>query len=391
MYSASLHDVEIQLEHLGVRIQKDLQYTNGKWDTRLYNADPYTPYPNGSSGFSHPLYVITQEGFVIERSQPIKGFLDTSDFNRLLRFENPTTIDTITNEKWRIVSKPIQYKGITQGVIVVSYYNPHENEKATIDQDLAENISLIASHVKTSAQGISVEQVDIRHIHYEFSFEVVDKFNHVLINNGRVPTFIDASYFAKEVNASHKRIVFNDSTKEEYLVVEKLITDKEGQPVGIIVMGESVRSMFIILKKYLMLSLFVGLFLSIPLLTYTVIVMQKELFPLFIAHPSQPTQVSTIWFDKETSTIHLDKKTCTIPSNSNQYYVCESIFSAPSKKWEYDQLLDKLGDTSDELNTRKIYDAVLAINKKCAIKLIEYKGKVFFMNPLYASRLSSSK
>lgn len=391
VYKTSFSQIESHLLTLSDRIIKDLRFDGKTWDTSLYNSDPYTPYPNGSSGFSNPLYILTKEGFIIERSSPIRGLLDTSDFKHLSKFNKPETIHTVTNEWWRILSKPIEKNGLVLGVVVVSYYNPRESETLLIDRKMEENISFILSQIQVKDNKMNVSRLDIRNIHYEFSFEVVDNYNNVLINNGRVPTFIDTSYFAKEVESQQRRIVTDKKTQEQYMVITRIITDIKSEPVGLIIIGESVRSLYTILHNYVLFALFVSLFCIVPLLVYVVHIFRKDVVAILAEKISniKSIEIKNIYFDKKGSSIQIDGRKYEIPYASNQYYVCDAIFSAPTKKWEYDELLEKLGDIkSDEINGRKIYDAVLAINKKCGFKLIEYKYKVFTFNPLFLSRLS---
>jgi hypothetical protein len=77
---SSMTQLRQSLTHTVERVQSDLLYENNQWNTEKYRADPETPHPTGSSGFLTPLYIVTSEGFVIERNLPIKGLLDTSDY-----------------------------------------------------------------------------------------------------------------------------------------------------------------------------------------------------------------------------------------------------------------------------------------------------------------------
>lgn len=383
VYKTSLNKIESELQILTSRIVKDLKYDGNTWDTSLYNSDPYTPYPNGSSGFSYPLYIITKEGFIIERSSPIHGFLDTSDFKHLMQFQKPETIHTITNEWWRILSKPIEKDGSTLGVIVVSYYNPRDVETTQVDRKMQENILFILSQLQLKDNKINTTKLDIRNIHYEFSFEVVDIYNNVLINNGRVPTFIDTSYFAKEVENVGKRIITDSKTQEQHLIVNRIIRGKKSEPAGLIVIGESVRSPYMILQNYVLFALLISAFFIVPLLVYVIRVLRKDVVGVLTEKIANINirKIVSIYFDKKQSHIVINNERYAIPYASNQYYVCEAIFSAPMKKWEYDELLEKLGDNNEEINGRKVYDAVLAVNRKCSYKIIEYKNKIFTLNP----------
>ena len=135
----SVRDIEKRLMNLTERVEDGLRYRNGSWDTSRYTSDPTTPHPSGSSGFSTPLYIIGVDGFVIERNAPIKGLLDTADFNHLMAFQTPQTIKIITNEQWRIVSRPIIQGNRTQGIIVVSVYNPNTTSPANLNYFCSES------------------------------------------------------------------------------------------------------------------------------------------------------------------------------------------------------------------------------------------------------------
>lgn len=384
VYTISLTQIQSDLQLLASRIGKDLKYDGINWDTSLYNADPLTPYPNGSSGFSNPLYIITKDGFIIERSSPIRGYLDTSDYNHLIQFQKPQTINTVTKERWRVLSKPIIKDGTSLGIVVVSYYNPPDIETSVMDRNMQDNINIIMSQLQIVDSKISTTKLDIRNIHYEFSFEVVDIYNNVLINNGRVPTFIDKSYYAQELEKKQKRIISDNKTQEQFMIVTRIIRGKKQEPIGLIVAGESVKSLFITLQNYIFFSLLVSCICIVPLLIYVVHIFRRDVVKLLSEKTTLKSHrtITTIVFDKKNSSISIDEQKYEIPYASNQYYICDAIFSSPTKNWEYDELLEKLGDfNSSEVNSRKVYDSVLAINKKCGIKIISYKNKIFTMNP----------
>src|SRR6185503_16008359 len=67
------------------RIQEDIQYSNGKWDMHRYNADPDVPE-------SSPLYIVSTDGFIVDRWKPVHGYLDISDIKHLLTYQTPQTI-----------------------------------------------------------------------------------------------------------------------------------------------------------------------------------------------------------------------------------------------------------------------------------------------------------
>jgi DNA-binding response OmpR family regulator len=76
-----------------------------------------------------------------------------------------------------------------------------------------------------------------------------------------------------------------------------------------------------------------------------------------------------------------------IPYASNQYYIMTALFSNPKKRWEQDEILEKFGEVESEEGWRKVYDAHLAINRKVGFKLIDYRDKLFRINPEYLSAI----
>lgn len=391
VYRTSMKEIEKSLNNLTVRIEKDLIYKNGKWDTHKYNADPFTPYPNGSSGFINPLYIITNEGFTIERSQPIKGLLDTSDFRHLIKFTVPQTIDTVTNEKWRIYSLPLINNDRTVGLIVVSYYiSGDEIFSNGIDRKLQDNAKIIQSLITMKGNEISISNVDIRNIHYEFSFEVVDQYNNVLVNNGRVPTFIDKSYFSKAIGDKRVQVIRDTKTNEDFLIVSRVLRTEVQDVIGVVIAGQSIRAITKTVQNFALLTFLITVIFIVPLLFHMSRMLHPDIVELLsMGRDLKSIQVKDIFFDKKNSRITVDGNIFEIPYASNQFFICDALFSHPTKRWEYDQLLDKLGDIGDKLNTRKVYDATLAINKRIGIKLIEYQNKVFILNPEYTSKIRS--
>ncbi len=365
------------------RIQNDLRLENGKWDMTNYNSDPFTPYPHGSSGFSQPLYIITRDGFVIERNNPINGFLNSSDFKHLMAFQKIETIDSITNENWRVISKPIIYKNKTVGVIFVSLYNPEVIGQNDTDNKLKQNLEIISSRLTVNNDDIDVSKLDIRNVHYDVSFEVVDAFNRVLLNNGRIPTFIDTSYVADIIRGREEFVVSEKNTHTSYLVKTRLVKDSTGNTEGVVVLGESLREINGFLKSYLIFASIVNLFVLLPLLIATIKVTHKN--RILSKSDKTPTKKpKKIDFLKKESMLMIDDIRLAIPYASNQYYLCEALFGSPNKRWEQDELLERFGEEAEGENWRKVYDAMLAVNKKATIKLFIYKDKIYRFNPEYA-------
>ena len=73
-------------------------------------------------------------------------------------------------------------------------------------------------------------------------------------------------------------------------------------------------------------------------------------------------------FNAETGIISLGGKTCPIPINTNQYFLCKTIFAVPFgsmvKEIDFLDLMDWAKDNKDS-----VYDAMRAVNNKVKHKL----------------------
>ena len=60
------------------------------------------------------------------------------------------------------------------------------------------------------------------------------------------------------------------------------------------------------------------------------------------------------------------------------------LFSKPTKRWETDELLDRFGEDPELENGRKVYDAMISVNKKVSkvipLKLILNQNKTYQLN-----------
>ncbi len=374
----TLTHISDSLDTLYKRIQSDALYKDGKWDTSLYNADPDTPHPHGSSGFTNPLYIITVDGFIIERTQPIEGFLDTADFEHLQAFNQPQTVAIVTNDQWRILSKPIINKrGETIGTVAVSLHNPETSLSADIDKKLDKNSNMIISNIKINTNNsINTSSVDIRQVDYNVAFTIVDKFNKVLLNTGRMPIFIDPSYVTRETKQiGTTRVVYDAKTNVPFFIKSYGIRDKNNELKGLVVAGNSLTFLEILYTKF---SIFL---LSINIAVFALCMFFFNKFKSWIQIEGINTLPKSLSFNSRENILFVDDKEFSIPYATNQYYICKAIFSAPQKKWEIDELLRRFGELEENPNWRKVYDAVLALNKKVNFKLIDYKDKLIRLNP----------
>lgn len=361
------------------QILGDIRYSDGKWDTSLYLQDTNTP-------FDKPLYIFTTEGFVVERMNPIAGFLDTSDFNNANSFKTPQTITTPINTKWRIHSQPVKKNGKIEGVILTALFDPNPQIISEIDNELLNNARKINLSLEFNNDEISVDKLEPKNISSSIYFAVIDKFNRVLKEDGGPPNFIDRSFIAKELKSQNFKTIYDEKTKEPYLLLSRAIIDNNKRPIGIIVHGASLKTVNEILVNQRNFSVVSGGTVLLFLSVFITLTFGKEIKPKYI-NPDK------IFFDKKYSQIILDKEIITIEYGSKQYDLCKTLFSSPQKRWEHDELLER-NKMDDEQSDRIFYDASLKINSRIfnriGKKLIVYKDKTFQINPDLLSKISKN-
>ncbi|HSW97760.1 MAG TPA: hypothetical protein VLF89_08095 [Candidatus Saccharimonadales bacterium] len=389
IYQVAINQTTDYLHQVTRRVQEDIVYKNGTWDTHRYIADPELPG-------TFPVYLLSADGFVIDRWKPVHGFLDTSDVRRLLSYQTPETVTTPTNQTWRIFSRPVMHNGEMLGIITVSYFNQQGNI-TEIDQKLQESVAAIESKIHIQNNTIDTSNLDVRDITFGVAFQIVDKFNRIIIKNNntnsidQIPNYIDASYIGNAANESPVRQIQDTDTGEKFLLVTTPVFNGDGI-TGVIVIGRSVSYIYEILKNFLIIDGIMGLILALFFLVFNVNFIRD-----YIAHKTSAALIEIkkkhivdhIAFDKKSGTIILDDHEIHIPYATNQYYLCEALFSAPKKRWEVDALLEKFGE-QDLTNWRKVYDAMLIINKKVMPiidnKLIVAQEKTYQINPVLASK-----
>lgn len=390
IYQVTIQQTTDYLNQTTKRVREDILYRNGIWDTYRYNADPNVPD-------TYPLYVLSADGFVIDRWKPIHGFLDISDVKHLLSYQEPQTIITPTNQTWRILSKPIVHNSETIGVITVSSFNPLSDTIPNIDEKLQNTISIITSKLQFRNNNIDTNNLDPRDISFDVAFQVVDKYNRIVTKNNntnsidRIPNYIDTSYIGTVVNTPLVRQIRDSNSNENFLIVTTPIVDQNNFIVGVIVIGRTISYLDQILQKFVIAEICLG-FLSIIIFSLLSIKIIKSFITKTkdIMLVKQKKLIDHISFDEKNSVLLFDHEEIAIPYATNQYYLCKTLFSNPKKRWEADELLKRFGD-QDLTNWRKVYDAMLILNKKVSQvindKLIIARDKIYQINPQLLSKI----
>jgi hypothetical protein len=395
LYTAAICQTTSHLESIASRIKEDLAFKNGQWDMSRYNADPQLPG-------TYPLYLITTDGFVLDRWRPIHGFLDTSDVQQLLGYTAPQTVHTVSNQSWRMLSKPILNGQETFGAVTVAFFNPPDGQEGAIDQKLSETLQKIASKAQVVQGKIDISALDSRDIDYDVSFQVTDRFNRVVAKNentnsiNRMPTYVERSSVASQLTRTSITTVVDSSDDERFLMHSFPLLDSGGETQAIVVVGESVSQLSQLLMSFLAMQALLSATLLCGLVAYLSLLMRRS--------PGQPgsqatagtapqlPEIKRIRFDSERSVAEIDGQAVSVPYASNQYYLCQALLAEPNRRFEADELLELFGET-DAGNWRQVYDAVNLVNRRMLPvlqdKLIVVKDKTYRVNERFGAAAQS--
>ncbi len=359
-----------EIEEITNRMNENIRYNNGIWDLHYLNADPELPGTN-----SH--YILSIDGYVIERWRALSGFLNTSDMQYLLQFTQPTTITAPTKEQWRMLSVPFKQGGVTMGVLTVSRHISEEDTISVIDQKLLKEVSFVKQKVQIKNGTLDISELDIRQTQYDVSFKLVDNYNNIIVktNNSnsieRTPNYIDRSYVARELTEKKYRIIRDADTRVPYLVTHQSVRGKSGEIGGIIVVAKSLKELQNLLIIYV-----IGQSVLLAGLSPLLWILYKR-----ITH--KPT-VRHLQFDAENGIIEINNDAVEIPLETHQYELVCLIFQDPEREWTVKEVTQKFDEQSGNL-WRKVYDAMLLVNKRVEPhlrdKLIAVSDKKFSMNP----------
>lgn len=381
----SHQNIHADIVKIASHIQKDFVYKNNSWNMSLFNADPLTPYPNSSG--SYPLYIMTLDGFVISRTNVISGLLDTTDQNSFLHFSTPQTIHTVTNETWRLLSKKVQQSNNISTLILVAYFQPQPELLSSIDTKLADNVSRISQMIAIRNNRLDLSQLDIRKLDYDISFEIIDQSNTILASNGRAPTYIDPSYIYRQLRENKEKTFQDAKTGESFLLYTTSLIDNNNQQRGIIVVGKSVQSNIDLIKEYISaISKFI-LILLFPITALAFITTLTLARALHVHQDDILKDANKILFDEKSAVLTIGNASYPLDATSIQYMLCKILFSNPTEIFAQEDLIEKFNFTSVSKDYKKIYDAMLGMNKKIGSQLIIYKDKKYFINPLIASKI----
>lgn len=384
-YETYINQATSDMSKAAKRIEDDITFSDGTWNLSRYNADP-------DAEGAGPLYILGSDGYVIDRWKPIHGFLDTSDIKHLNSYLTPQTVKTPAQQTWRVYSKQIKQNGQNLGVITVGIYLPSGTLTENTDARLSQAADNLATKVNIKNNLLDVSRIDVRDISFDITYQIVDRYNKIIAKNNntnsidRLPNYIDLSYVGNLLTSPNIQQIKDTQTGESFLFLTSPLTHNN-TVMGVLVVGRSIASLQDLLMKFLLIDSITGIILA-GIGTFLV---GKIVLPRMQHGEEKLPEIKHITFNKADSLLMLDTNEITIPYATNQYYMCEALFSNPKKRFETDELLERFGE-HDFGNSRKVYDAMLMVNKKAApvlgTRLIITKEKTYQINPSLASKVS---
>lgn len=363
-WQSQREQLQTHLSTLSDIVKSDISYHDGQWDITKYLND--TQIPNDI-----PLYVITSEGYVVDRRNILINFLDTSDLRFSSSFQTPQTITTPVGETWYMYSKPLIRNRISYGTILLAYHQPEFSSINEIELQLKDLGRMIDSRINVSGDNLlDLSGFDPKTISGKISYQIVDTRNKVAATSGPIPSYIDRSYLSSFDSDQFINIKNGSSIYTAHIAP---IVDNNRQ-IGVVVTAQDTIGIGTDVGNKVLLAY------GLTLMSVTLLL---SLMPRLL--PGHLGTLALLSFDKKSSRLFYQDKELPIPLDSNQYYVLVALFSKPGKRWETDELTDIIfGQTSlSEMKSywRKIYDAVRSINQKTqntfGQKIIETEAKTF--------------
>lgn len=387
----SLNDTKLELQKVSSQIISELEFINGNWNTNKYLSDITIP-----SNLS--IYIYSLDGFMIDRNNPINGFLDTSNFDYASTFKIPKTVSYIVNENWRLYSYSITRDDQIKGVILLAYFDPRETPETELDKLLYSNAQLIDKNIEIHDDRLDVSGVHQNEVDPNISFEVIDQYNRVYITNGGPPAYIDKSYIQSVLTENEFITIADSLNREKFLVHIKPMRSQDNL-VGVVVVGNGLGSLDNILKNQIILTIGAGILAVVIFTIGALFVYKRDLATIVqqkISSASKPTVVTVekIRFDKSSSTIIVNRKILIeIPKDSYQSDICTLLFKHPANRLDNLDLSDAIGERDERKNIKRlVYDAVNAINEKVlkvtGQKLIVHQDTQYFIHPDLASKIA---
>lgn len=393
LFVAGMLQTKSFVHDVGQHALHDIRYKDGMWDMTVYHADPEVPG-------AYRLYVVASNGFVIERWRPVPGYVDTSDAKYLLAYQTPQTVHTITGEDWRLYAQPITHDDNRYGVVAAASSSPTEDRLAAIDLRLQQTVAAIRARLSVGKDGVvQAGGVDERAIPYDLSIQVVDQYNRIVIKNnnasslGGIPNYVDPSYVQTELKRQTTKLFVDNKNGEHFMASSWPVYDKNHAVVGTVIVAKTISPLYQLLRQFLLWGGLVQLGI-LAIIAYQWPRSRRTTPEATVAPTARILTLDDIQhvsFSKKDCVLYINNQKISLMYASNQYYLCAALFGAPSKKWETDILLEKFGEGIDAYSWRKVYDAMITLNKKVALimepRLIVNNNKTYQLNPELRNKL----
>lgn len=374
---ASLQMSKQEVDGIVNRMHENIRYKSGMWDLYYLNSDPLLP-----GSYTH--YILTTQGYVIERWRPINGFIDTANLDHILQFSQPQTVTTPAQEQWRVLSQPVKNGNEVLGAVFVSRFVSETENISVIDKRLRQDLAFAMGKIRVVDDTIDTSALDMRQTQYDISIKIVDKYNTIIAktNNSnsidRAPNYIDSSYVRNELKSSRYRMIYDSVSNEPFLIVKSSFLNDNGEAVGVLIVGKSMLFLYKLVGVYL-ISMGLLTLITVPFVIY----FYKKRYP--------GTGVRKIAFHHEEGILQIDTARIEIPLDTHQYHVLYCLFHSKDMQCSAEDITAAFGEHEGNI-WRRVYDVMLVLNKKTEAylddKLIVIKNRRFHINPIFHTKIT---
>lgn len=372
-----LNNLEKNLTAHNKKVANNLSYVDGSWDIQSYLHDE-------SINRLQPLYIITSEGFFIDRRFPITDFLDTSDYHFASSFVTPQLITTPTGNSWIMYSRYIINNSINYGVLTLGLPSSVPSQTEELSRLIITSADSLLSQIQISHNEIDPTKITTKNLSNLISFQIINNTSQILYNFGNLPSYIDRSRVSQLIHKQYANVTDKKSHRQYLLAVAPLRFNGLNQ--GVVISGlplDSFSDNFKIYTLVLLVSLF-GLYLFLN--------------NFMSRQNKKPSKSLSLKFDKSHQCLVYNQQILSLPLNSNQYYLAKLLVAHPNKIFETDELAELIfGSTDFSLNRkywRQLYDSARLLNgkfiNKFGKKLVITSSKSFILNPDLVTHVDST-
>ncbi len=325
--------------------------------------------------------IYNQQGLAVQQNVADQRLLLPADLNYYQQFLQAKQVDESypMSEKavWWLQAQEIKERDRTLGMIVVAVKDQPVPAQP-IEPKLMRALSEIKTYLLFDGRDIVVQGLDLYQLSLVDSYVVLDQQGQILSQQGSLPIKTNMNLIKATAEKNSFFINLSGKQSQRFAQIAKSLPEKNGADLN----TAQIYTIFLF-QPALSWQRELGWLLVTALITAGLIIV--------ITQKKQKKVIYQVNFDQETGLLQLEEnqlreKKIKIPLDTNQYYVLKALWQDPEKKWANDELVDQVfgEDVDVKEHTKKIYDAVRAINQKIDLEgqnVIENRGKNYFFHP----------